>query len=349
MPPVPPVLALLSLLAAAPSAAPAYEIDVADVSAAPDACPSREQVAEALEAHMPGVLSRPGSTPGPGLLHLALTITPEGMAHVTMTDGTGALRLERELDLAGSAAATPGRPLPHDRSSCLAFAETITLIIERYMRHLGYHEPPPPALVPPPPPPAPPAPAPTDEGPERARIGVGLFVRPPYDGPARYEPTLTAALRLGPLEITLTAGATLPIRRTIPMSNGAGTLTLLAFPARFGLGFPLALGRTLTLTPGAVGGFDVVLAETRGIATTRRSSALEPVAEAGLALRAALTRRFWFDLQAFQGLDLRPEEFSVTNPSTSRSVTILVTPRTYTRIGANFGFYIGKLGNSGKN
>jgi hypothetical protein len=97
------------------------------------------------------------------------------------------------------------------------------------------------------------------------------------------------------------------------------------------------------------GGADVVLAQTRGIGATRRSSAVEPVVEAGLAFRAALTRRFWFDIQVFQGIDLRPEEFYVTDPMTQRSVTILMTPRTYTRMGANLGFCFGKLGSPGKN
>jgi hypothetical protein len=348
----PPLLALLLLAAASASpTAPAYEIEVTDVSAATDACPSREQVAEALEAHMPGVVARSGGATGPGLLHLSLTITPEGLARVTMTDATGAVRLERELDLAASAATGRDRALPRDRASCLAFAETVTLIIERYMRHLGYHEPPPPALVPPPEPPAapPPPPAPDEAGPERGRLGLGLFFRPPYGGPTHLEPTLSGAARIGPLEVSASVAATLAIRRTIPMSGGAGSFTLLSFPARLTIGWPIALGAPLTLVPAVAGGADVVLAQTRGIGATRRSSAVEPVAEAGLAFRAALTRRFWFDIQVFQGIDLRPEEFYVTDPMTQRSVTILMTPRTYSRIGANFGFCFGKLGSLGKN
>jgi hypothetical protein len=173
-----------------------------------------------------------------------------------------------------------------------------------------------------------------------------VFVRPPYDGPTRIEPMLTGALRVSRVEVGLSAGVALPVRLAIPRSDGDGTLTLLVFPARITLGVPLALGSRLALTPAVAGGFDLVLGETRGIGTTRRSSAIEPVAEAGLAFRAALTRRFWFDLQAFQGIDLRPEEFVVTDPNTQADVTVLMTPRTYTRVGANFGFF---LGNSGKN
>jgi hypothetical protein len=349
---VPGSFALLVAIAASTAtsaAAPAYEIDVADVPAGVDACPSREQVAESLEAHMPGVVARSGRATGPGLLHLALAISPEGVARVTMTDATGAVRLERELDIAASGGGQGRGAVPRDRSSCVAVAETVTLIIERYMRHLGYHEPPPPALVPPPEPPAPQPAAPPPEGPERGRLGLGVFVRPPYDGPTRVEPTLSGALRLGALELGASIGATWPVHRAIPMSDGAGSFTLLAFPLRVSLGVPLALGDHLTVVPAVAAGIDLVLAETKGIGATRRSSAAEPVVEAGLAFRVALTRRIWIDLQAFQGLDLRPEEFFVTDLTTSRPVTIMMTPRTYTRVGANFGFCFGNLAGAGKN
>ena len=95
MSPVPPALALVSLLALAGGAiaeAPAYEIDLSDVANAPDTCPSQDQLAESLDAHLPGIVARPGRDSGATMLHLAFTLSPEGVARVTMTDATGALR-----------------------------------------------------------------------------------------------------------------------------------------------------------------------------------------------------------------------------------------------------------------
>ena len=153
MAPVPLALALVSLLALAGGAAvdaPAYEIDLGDVSNAPDTCPSQDLLAETLEAHLPGIVARPGREPSATPLRLAFTRSPEGVARVTMTDATGALRLERELDLPKSEGG-PGRPVGRERGACAAVADTVALIVERYLRHLGYREPPPPALVAPPP------------------------------------------------------------------------------------------------------------------------------------------------------------------------------------------------------
>src|SRR5262249_10261976 len=157
------------------------------------------------------------------------------------------------------------------------------------------------------------------------RVGLGVAVRPPWGAntPWRFEPALTGALRLGPLELAAWAGLTWPAKRAIPMPMGTGTLTFRAFPARLAIGWGLALGEGRCLVPTAAAGVDVVLAETRGIGMTRRSSSVEPVLEGGVALRAAVTRHIWIDVQAFQGLDLRPEEFYVTDPATSRSLTLL--------------------------
>jgi hypothetical protein len=166
-------------------------------------------------------------------------------------------------------------------------------------------------------------------------------VRPPFgaDTPWRLEPELMGALLLGRLELAASVGAAWPARRTIPMTAGAGALTLLAFPARIAAGWVLPIADDLSVVPTVATGFDLIMAETRGIGLTRRSSALEPIIEAGGALRARLTRHIWIDVQAFQGLDLRPEEFYVTDPMTQRSLTLLVTPRIYTRVRLNFGVF----------
>jgi hypothetical protein len=351
MSPVPWALALVpltALLGSATGVVPAYEIDVADVSNAPDACPSQDQLAEALAARMPGVVARPGhepaagppTTPPPTPLHLAVTLTPEGVARVTMTDATGALRLERDLDLPGSAA-TPGEPPrpPHERgAACATLAETIALIVERYMRHIGYHEPPPPTLVEtplPPPPLEPPRP------PRGARLGLGASARPPWGMPWRLEPELSGGARLGHLDVSATFGIGLPVDESVPMSSGAGTFRLWSLPFRLAAGWAIPLDGHLTVTPAIAGGADIVFGQTRGIGQTRQSTALEPAIEGGGTVRWAVTQRVWIDAHVFQGIDLRPEEFFVATSPTS-SLTVLMTPRTYTRMGVDFGVFLGK-------
>ena len=71
-----------------------------------------------------------------------------------------------------------------------------------------------------------------------------------------------------------------------------------------------ARGARFALVPALGAGLDVVLAETRGIVVTRRSTAVEPVVEAGVRARAALTRRLWLDL---------PPGASTCGPSSSSS------------------------------
>lgn len=338
------LLPLSALLASAAPDAPPSEIDVADVSNGPDACPTQDQLADALELHMPGVVARGAREPGASALRLGLALSPEGVARVTMIDAAGALRLERDLDLPKSGAGTMGVARePRERTAaCAALAETVALIVDRYMRHIGYHEPPPPALFEPGPSPQPPpvAPPPPPGGP--GRIGLGLAARPPYAGASwGLEAQLMAGLRLRHVDLSALVGAALPTDEPVPMSGGKGTLRLRVFPARLSLGWTFRLGPRLALVPAVGGGVDLVLAETRGIDVVRRSSAVEPMVEAGLRVVVTMTRRVWIDLQAFQGIDLRPEQFTVTG-SLNQPQVVLTTPRVYTRLGVDFGIYLGK-------
>jgi hypothetical protein len=331
---------LSALLGAAPVDAPPYEIDVGEIASGADACPSQAELAEALESHMPGIVAHGAHEPGTSLLRLSLTMSPDGLARVTMTDAAGALRLERELDLPKSGASPGAR----DRAACVTLAETVTLIVERYMRHIGYHEPPPPALVAPPLPPEPPAPppAPPPRPPNiQGRLGLGVGARLPYPSSWRVEPQLTAAVRFGHLDVSALVGVALLVTEDVPMTSGHGSLTLRTIPARLALGWTVPVAARLALLPSVAGGLDVVRAETHGIGVGGRSSAAEPMAEAGLRLLAQLTRRVWIDAFAFQGLTIRPETFWVTDAQMAE-IPIFTTPRVYTRVGVDFGVYLGK-------
>jgi hypothetical protein len=335
------LLPLLTLFASAHEASP--EIDIGDISRAADACPTQSQIADALEGHMPGSLARVGRELGPNVLHLGLAISPTGTARVTLTDATGALRLERDLELPKTPAPTATAPAREHPADCAAFAETLALIAERYMRHIGYHEPPPPALIPPQEvaPPPPPAPQPREP---RALFGVGLSVRPPWNAATRVEPELSVEVRSGRLSLAAAAAYTLPRVDAVAMTAGAGTFTFQAWTARLAVGWvvTLPLAARVFLVPAVAGGADLIAAKTQGIGVTRRSSALEPTVEVGASASWLVTRQLWLGVHAFQGFDLRPEEFYVTTDASPTPLTLAMTPRAYFRAGLDFGIYLGK-------
>ncbi len=328
------LLPLLTLFASAPPTAP--EIDIGDISRAADACPTQSQIADALEGHMPGSLARVGRELGPNVLHLGLALSPTGTARVTLTDATGALRLERDLELPKTFATTPAAPT--HAADCAAFAETLALIAERYMRHIGYHEPPAPALVAPPEPPPPPPPPP----PPHALFGVGLSVRPPWNATTRVETEVLVDVRLGPFSVAASAAYALPRDAAVAMTGGAGTFTFDAAAARLAVGWVIPLPAHVSLVPAVAGGADLIQAKTQGIGVTRRSSALEPTVEVGGSATWLATRQLWLGVHVFQGFDLRPEEFYVTTDASPTPLTLVMTPRAYVRAGLDFGIYLGK-------
>jgi hypothetical protein len=172
------------------------------------------------------------------------------------------------------------------------------------------------------------------------------MARPPVSAPWRLEPELLVALALGPVELTATAGIGLPhdeIVRGAPGAASAGSFSWMDVPVRVAAGWAVPLGQRVVLAPTLGAGLDLVLAKTSGIGQTRRTSAIEPVVEGGVSAVLQLTRRIWINLRAFQGVDLRPEEFFVTTGGTPPTVTLFMTPRTYTRVGVDFGVSLGKI------
>jgi hypothetical protein len=338
------LLPLLTLFGSAHEASP--EIDIGDISRAADACPTQSQIADALEGHMPGSLARVGRELGPNVLHLGLAISATGTARVTLTDATGALRLERDLELPKTAMppATPAAPAREHPADCTAFAETLALIAERYMRHIGYHEPPPPALMPPPEAPSLTPPAPPLE--PRALFGLGLSLRPPWNAGTRVEPELAVDVRAGRLSVAASASYTLPRIDAVAMTGGAGTFTFQSWAARFAVGWVIPISWPLparvSVVPAVGVGADLIAAKTQGIGVTRRSSALEPAIEVGASAIWLVTRSLWLGVHAFQGFDLRPEEFYVTTDASPTPLTLAMTPRAYVRAGLDFGIYLGK-------
>jgi hypothetical protein len=209
--------------------------------------------------------------------------------------------------------------------------------VERYVRHIGYREQPLPAAslrAPPPPPvtPAPPAAVPP-------MLGAGLAIRPGKRGPWRSEPGVTAEIHVAQLAVSASLAFTPPVSAGVPGSPD-GSFQLMAVPARLGLGWILRVHERAWLAPTVAAGADLVLARTESIGTTARSTAVEPVAEAGGAATLALGRRAWVRLQVLQGVDLRPEQFTVGGGIPPQQQVVFMTPRLYLRAGLDVGLFL---------
>jgi hypothetical protein len=116
-------------------------------------CPSPRQVMEALNRLAPGSVPAGDAVPDAGAgaaagLRLSVEGTPAGDVRIDLADARGEIVLRRLLRA----------PERAQLSDCTALAETTALIVERYLREVGYEAPP---LPPPEPvagPLAPPAP-----------------------------------------------------------------------------------------------------------------------------------------------------------------------------------------------
>jgi hypothetical protein len=129
-------------------------------------CPSARQVSDAIQTRLPGVLVAPEQSWLADTLVLTLATDPATRAQsFTLVDQHGEVRLRRELP----ALATAG---PEE---CPALAETVALMVERYLQDLGYR--------------AEPAPSPA----RRWDLFLGATWRPGADGLSAYELRLGAA------------------------------------------------------------------------------------------------------------------------------------------------------------
>jgi hypothetical protein len=136
--------------------APAYAIAILMTAGPDDGCPSPHQLADALSAHLPGMVLPLGHATGPTTLRLGVATDAAGAMRLDLSDPEGGPLLHRWLPATDRAHA----------GDCPALAETAALIVERYWHEVGYDvpletpKPPPPKAVAPPAPPPPPKPAP---------------------------------------------------------------------------------------------------------------------------------------------------------------------------------------------
>jgi hypothetical protein len=131
------ILALAVLAGAPARAAPALKVEVPAAG-----CPRRRDVVASLEACLPGVTRTGAGAGNMRRLQVEATDVP-GVVQLRLFDDREVVALERRL---GGAASSGG-------GGCEALAEAVALVVDRYLREIGYR--PPAASVPPTPEPPP--------------------------------------------------------------------------------------------------------------------------------------------------------------------------------------------------
>jgi hypothetical protein len=277
-------------------------------------CPTGRQVTEALGARLPGVLVPEEQAKSSDALLLTLSSGERAAAGFVLVDGKGQVRLRRALAASGGGA-------PRD---CPALAETVALMVERYLQDLAIQErtPAPAVEAPAPPPPPPPE--------RRWDLFVGSTWRPGASGLAAYEVRLGAARSLGTERLAL--GATAGIEGAASHDWDVGSGRLRRFPVELRLLWRLTAG-TVALEAGPFAGAHVLLLDSD---TGRGESALRAIPVAGglAAARFPLGRRVFLRLVAALGIAVVRYDYVTPEPDSS---VAFGTERTYGKMGLEAG------------
>jgi hypothetical protein len=349
--------------------APAYAIAILMTAGPDDGCPSPHQLADALSAHLPGMVLPTGHASGPTTLRLGVTTDAAGAMRLDLYDPEGGPLLHRWLP-------------PNDRTQpgdCPALAETAALIVERYWHEVGYDipietpnaspkppapkatpppapkaEPPPPPRPAPPPPPPPEAAEPTSPPTERAHGPPPTAEpQPPTEPlpPARWwiggsaEGLLTtsgdraaAALLAVAVErpafkrrfgLRLSAGA----QTGVSVSFATGSAEVLQFPVRMGGYLPIALG-VGQLEPGIGVDLDVVAVTLKHGSTSETNLRATPGIDAALGWALPLPHDFYI-----RALAQAVTEVPHNVVTASNDTTIFTIPRFHLALGIELGLW----------
>lgn len=290
-----------------------------------DDCPSVTQVVSAIAGRLPNVAVSAGEPADPGVLRLLLqsraSLPPS--LQVDLQDDAGNLLLRRTLPGTDSAR----------RADCVALAETVALIVDRYVAQLDdpvLPRPPVRARAAPEPSTAPsPSPSFTD-----AAVIAGAAWRSNGDALEGFE--VLAGIDLQRAARERGAGASLTVGLA-PSAEGrwpTGQATLRRIPVRLGTYLSLAAGPGW-LEPGLNLGIDTLLVNaTRADGSKRVIRNASPNVEAAIAYR--LRGGIYF---ARGGLALGlavPYRLTGLGGASDGAVS---TPRTYARVGLETGFY----------
>jgi hypothetical protein len=270
-------------------------------------CPTSRQIGEAIEARLPGVLVPPEQGALPEALLLAMAQdAATGVQSFTLSDHQQKVRLRRDLPA----------PTGAGDQECPALAETVALMVERYLQDLGYRPEPP---------------APPDQ--RRWEIFGGATWRSGADGLAAYELRMGAGRVLGGrgrLSLALAVGVEGASQQAWP--GGSGRLR--RYPAELRLAWRAAIGpTTLELGPSLGAQLLVLYSQTRDEDGT--DVRLIPTAGLGAGLRIPLGKAPFLRIVAGMGVALLRYDF--VNPPPDRTVAF-GTERVWGKMGAEAGF-----------
>jgi hypothetical protein len=318
------VLASLILL-------PAYAIVIAPPGDGDEGCPSPRQTSEALQARVPWAMLPAGQPAVPGTLRLAVSATAAGV-RLQLSDAAGETVLVRTLP--------PGaRGKPAD---CPALADTVALIVERYLHDVGYEAPP----LPPGPPPAaavarapPPAPPASAQAVAPWRLGLAFEGR--YGDTGSLEGSALLCLGFerpaGTRRLGLRASGGLGPRSDQSWDDEQGSLRRI--PLRLGAYLGLRAGPGW-VEPGLDAGVSLLFASvTRGPTAPAGQNENDklhfaPSAGVGVSYSVFLPARLYLRALARGGAAI-PYGFVATVDR--REVEVFSTPRTYLELGVESG------------
>ncbi|HEY4188562.1 MAG TPA: hypothetical protein VGP07_26060 [Polyangia bacterium] len=321
-------LLTVAVLAATPAVA------ITPPSGSDDTCPSARQVTEALQAHLPGqiqAVDRGGVPPRPDALRALLDVPADGtVVHFSLVDARGEVQLRRSIP-------APGRGRPS--AECLALAETLAVIVDRYLASVPYQaaesEPPvaPPLanIAAPSPPPA--------GGPAAAGRATYVYAggawqmssssQSVFEANVGVEVELTRSAR--PLVGFLRGGAA----QDESVSLSTGMASLRRFPARLGLFLELPAGPG-SFEPTLEAGFDIFLGSSTDTVSDRgeRAARWSPVVGAETGYRVALGRRLFIRPRASLGFAIVRYDVAVGGGNE----VVFHTPASFSTFGLDAGF-----------
>ena len=308
---------LLAPVAAAPIVPP---------TGADDTCPNARQVSDALQGHLPGLV-QPAAAGRPDALRAVLEVPSDGtVVHFSLVDARGDVQLRRSIP-------APGRGRP--ASECVALAETLAEIVERYLSSVEYHAsetapPPPPTAVTPAPPPPPPPPG--------GRAGFvflgGALLMASSDNPSLLEGRLGGELELTHRPFALVARLDAGVSQQESVTRGTDAPFLRRFPLHAGLALELPAGPG-TFEPSVSGGVEILQAGSKDSATGRVDQAyrFSPVVSAETGYRVTLGRHLFVRPRASLGFAIVKYDIAVRG----RGDVVFRTPSTYSTFGLDAG------------
>jgi hypothetical protein len=306
---------------------PAIAIVIATPGVSDEGCPSPRQVTEALSARVPGAIAAAGTSGGPGTLHLAVSSVAAGGIRLQITDASGEPILVRVLPPARGHAA-----------DCPALAETVALIVERYLHEIGYEAPP----LPPPPERPPPVAATAPVVPSVAtpavnawQIGLTADGRAGNVGGSDGAGGLSATFERtgGRFPFGLRVGAAFAARQSLQVQGTGDHGALYRLPFRLSAFLALAVGPG-HLEPGLDAGLDLLLVSLTSEGSTLGGPHLAPFGGVLVGYALSLARHVYARATARGGI-ARPITFRLVTPN--EMPLVWDTPRAYTEFGVELG------------